>query len=176
MFNHSQVISFTCRNIFYQSQSIIQNENFGRNGTFLMWVLDTLEECLKSVRHWYLTSAEVSMLYRYAPQGQEEGMIIHGLLHGSFSWHIMTCFFSICWCFKPIPCSFIGKQIKEMGGRNKPSDISKVSEQPSEKKKGFVDWVNLMKPSNEEKDHWVRFLMPLCWFSKGVLVVFAFYK
>ncbi|KAL6993409.1 hypothetical protein U1Q18_011527 [Sarracenia purpurea var. burkii] len=46
-------------------------------------------------------------------------------------------------------------QIKEMGGRNKPSDISKVSEQPSEKKKGFVDWVNLKKPSNEEKDHWV---------------------
>lgn len=40
--------------------------------------------------------------------------------------------------------------------------LSKVSEQPSEKKKGFVDWVNLMKPSNEEKDHWVRFLMPLC--------------
>lgn len=33
------------------------------------------------------------MLYRYAPQGQEEGMIIHGLLHGSFSWHIMTCIF-----------------------------------------------------------------------------------
>ncbi|XP_058179751.1 protein FREE1-like isoform X2 [Rhododendron vialii] len=46
-------------------------------------------------------------------------------------------------------------QIKEMGGRNKPSDISKVSEQPSEKKKGFVDWVNLMKPSTEEKDHWI---------------------
>ncbi|KAF7136276.1 hypothetical protein RHSIM_Rhsim08G0031800 [Rhododendron simsii] len=50
---------------------------------------------------------------------------------------------------------FHGKQIKEMGGRNKPSDISKVSEQPSEKKKGFVDWVNLMKPSTEEKDHWI---------------------
>jgi len=46
-------------------------------------------------------------------------------------------------------------QIKEMGGRNKPSDIPTVSEQPSEKKKGFVDWVNLMKPSNEEKDHWI---------------------
>lgn len=178
MFNHSQVISFTCRNIFYQSQSIIQNENFGRNGTFLMWVLDTLEECLKSVRHWYLTSAEVSMLYRYAvcTTGTRRRDDYTWLVAWIFLVAHYDMFFSICWCFKPIPCSFIGKQIKEMGGRNKPSDISKVSEQPSEKKKGFVDWVNLMKPSNEEKDHWVRFLMPLCWFSKGVLVVFAFYK
>ncbi|KAK9284171.1 hypothetical protein L1049_023339 [Liquidambar formosana] len=45
-------------------------------------------------------------------------------------------------------------QLKEMGGRNKPSDF-KVSEQLSDKKKGFSDWMNLMKPSNEEKDYWV---------------------
>ncbi|PSS36568.1 hypothetical protein CEY00_Acc01085 [Actinidia chinensis var. chinensis] len=46
-------------------------------------------------------------------------------------------------------------QIKEMGERNKPSDIPRVSEQFSDKKKGFVDWVNMMKPTNVEKDHWV---------------------
>ncbi|CAL5326507.1 unnamed protein product [Camellia sinensis] len=46
-------------------------------------------------------------------------------------------------------------QIKEMAGRNKPSDTPKASEQLSDKKKGFADWMNLMKPSNEEKDHWV---------------------
>ncbi|KAK3022970.1 hypothetical protein RJ639_046674 [Escallonia herrerae] len=45
-------------------------------------------------------------------------------------------------------------QVKEMGG-NKASDRLKVTEQPSEKKKAFGDWVNLMKPGNEEKDHWV---------------------
>ncbi|XP_059623445.1 protein FREE1-like [Cornus florida] len=46
-------------------------------------------------------------------------------------------------------------QIKEMGGRNKPSDPLNISEQPSEKKKGFGDWMNLMKPENLEKDHWI---------------------
>ncbi|XP_057981801.1 protein FREE1-like isoform X2 [Malania oleifera] len=46
-------------------------------------------------------------------------------------------------------------QVKEIGGRDEPSDSFKVSEQLSEKKKGFADWINLMKPSNEEKDHWV---------------------
>ncbi|THG02795.1 hypothetical protein TEA_017025 [Camellia sinensis var. sinensis] len=46
-------------------------------------------------------------------------------------------------------------EIKEMAGRNKPSDTPKASEQLSDKKKGFADWMNLMKPSNEEKDHWV---------------------
>ncbi|KAJ8772771.1 hypothetical protein K2173_027948 [Erythroxylum novogranatense] len=45
-------------------------------------------------------------------------------------------------------------QLKEMGGTSRTSDLSKTTEQPTEKKKGF-DWMNLMKPSNEEKDHWV---------------------
>ncbi|GJT66733.1 FREE1-like protein [Tanacetum coccineum] len=39
-------------------------------------------------------------------------------------------------------------QFKEMDGMT-------VSEQVAEKKKGFPDWINLMKPGNEEKDHWV---------------------
>lgn len=42
-----------------------------------------------------------------------------------------------------------------MGGGSRPSDSMKVSDQPSEKKKGLGDWMNLMKPVNEEKDHWV---------------------
>ncbi|CAK9156975.1 unnamed protein product [Ilex paraguariensis] len=46
-------------------------------------------------------------------------------------------------------------QFKEIGGSGKPSDSLKVSEPPSEKKKGFADWMNLMKPGDEEKDHWV---------------------
>ncbi|KAK6938983.1 FYVE zinc finger [Dillenia turbinata] len=46
-------------------------------------------------------------------------------------------------------------QIKEMGGRIKPSESFKADEQPSEKKKGFGEWMNFMKPANEEKDHWV---------------------
>ncbi|KAJ4966198.1 hypothetical protein NE237_018047 [Protea cynaroides] len=46
-------------------------------------------------------------------------------------------------------------QLKEIGGRFKPSDSVKTSEQPTERKKGFGDWMNLIKPGNEEKDHWV---------------------
>ncbi|GAV56712.1 FYVE domain-containing protein/PTB domain-containing protein [Cephalotus follicularis] len=46
-------------------------------------------------------------------------------------------------------------QVKEIGERTKPSDAIKTAENLTEKKKGFVDWVNLMKPGNEEKDHWV---------------------
>lgn len=46
-------------------------------------------------------------------------------------------------------------QIKEMGGRSRPSDSVKANEQPTEKKKGLVDWMNIIKPVNEEKDHWV---------------------
>uniref|UniRef100_A0A5B7CF94 FYVE-type domain-containing protein n=1 Tax=Davidia involucrata TaxID=16924 RepID=A0A5B7CF94_DAVIN len=45
-------------------------------------------------------------------------------------------------------------QLKEIGGRSKPSDSLKFSEQPSEKKKGFSDWMKV-KPVNEEKYHWV---------------------
>ncbi|KAG1359440.1 protein FREE1 [Cocos nucifera] len=52
-------------------------------------------------------------------------------------------------------------QIKEMGGRDSlvkgkgTADGANLSEQPNEKKKGLVDWLNLMKPGNVEKDHWV---------------------
>ncbi|XAR61636.1 Triacylglycerol lipase [Bertholletia excelsa] len=46
-------------------------------------------------------------------------------------------------------------QLKEMGGRSKPADSLKLTEQPSEKKKGFADWMNLVKPANEEKEYWV---------------------
>ncbi|CAA2968514.1 FREE1 [Olea europaea subsp. europaea] len=46
-------------------------------------------------------------------------------------------------------------QFKEMGGRSRPSETPKIVEQPTEKKKGFADWMNKIKPVNEEKDHWV---------------------
>ncbi|KAL0904162.1 hypothetical protein M5K25_026236 [Dendrobium thyrsiflorum] len=43
-------------------------------------------------------------------------------------------------------------QLKEIGGTY---EASKQSEQSTEKKKGFGDWMNLIKPYYEEKDHWV---------------------
>lgn len=51
-------------------------------------------------------------------------------------------------------------QLKEMAAsdlsRSRGSaDSGKPSEQPSEKKKGFADWMIMMKPGNEEKEHWV---------------------
>lgn len=46
-------------------------------------------------------------------------------------------------------------QVKEMGGRSRPVDAVKVTEQSTEKKKGLGDWMNIIKPPNEEKDHWV---------------------
>lgn len=46
-------------------------------------------------------------------------------------------------------------QFKEMGGRSTPSEFPRAAEQPTEKKKGLTDWMNLIKPGNEEKDHWV---------------------
>ncbi|XP_055804094.1 protein FREE1-like [Solanum dulcamara] len=45
-------------------------------------------------------------------------------------------------------------QVKEMGESSMPSDAIKGSESDAEKKKGF-DWMKLMRPLNEEKDHWV---------------------
>ncbi|EXC04220.1 Arrestin domain-containing protein A [Morus notabilis] len=42
-----------------------------------------------------------------------------------------------------------------MGGSSRPSESFKTNEQSAEKKKGFADWMNLIKPANEEKDHWV---------------------
>ncbi|KAH6782737.1 RING/FYVE/PHD zinc finger superfamily protein [Perilla frutescens var. frutescens] len=46
-------------------------------------------------------------------------------------------------------------QYKEMSGRTRPSEYPKIAEQTAEKKKGFTDFINMMKPVNEEKDHWV---------------------
>ncbi|KAI3518022.1 hypothetical protein L1887_06360 [Cichorium endivia] len=46
-------------------------------------------------------------------------------------------------------------QVKEIGGRSRPVDTVKVTEQSNEKKKGLGDWMNIIKPPNEEKDHWV---------------------
>ena len=54
-------------------------------------------------------------------------------------------------------------QFKEMGGEDSinrralTSDASRQSEQAAEKKKGFADWINIIKPVNEEKDHWVGY-------------------
>ncbi|WOL18593.1 hypothetical protein Cni_G27390 [Canna indica] len=52
-------------------------------------------------------------------------------------------------------------QFKEIGGIDsltsgkETADAGKVTDQSAERKKGLVDWMNLMKPANEEKDHWV---------------------
>lgn len=56
--------------------------------------------------------------------------------------------------------SFFGLQFKEMGGSSISrssaiADAAKPAEQQNDKKKNFLDWKNLMKPMNEEKDHWV---------------------
>ncbi|KAK7283425.1 hypothetical protein RIF29_12933 [Crotalaria pallida] len=46
-------------------------------------------------------------------------------------------------------------QFKEMYESRRPAESLKTNEKPTEKKKGFGDWVNMIKPANEEKDHWV---------------------
>ncbi|TKY75263.1 WD repeat and FYVE domain-containing protein 3 [Spatholobus suberectus] len=46
-------------------------------------------------------------------------------------------------------------QFKEMSGSRRPVESVKTNEQPTERKKVFGDWMNLIKPANEEKDHWV---------------------
>ncbi|KAF1897348.1 hypothetical protein Lal_00035051 [Lupinus albus] len=46
-------------------------------------------------------------------------------------------------------------QFKEMGGSRRPAEPLRTNEQPAEKKKGLGDWMNLIKPANEEKEHWV---------------------
>ncbi|KAJ3672384.1 hypothetical protein LUZ60_007105 [Juncus effusus] len=51
-------------------------------------------------------------------------------------------------------------QFKEMGGGNLSRtrsipEASKIGDQSNEKKKGIIDWVNFIKPPNEEKEHWV---------------------
>ncbi|EEC81326.1 hypothetical protein OsI_24498 [Oryza sativa Indica Group] len=50
-------------------------------------------------------------------------------------------------------------QFKEMGGssisRSRAiADAAKPPEQQNDRRKNFLDWRNLMKPMNEEKDHW----------------------
>ncbi|KAL3838899.1 hypothetical protein ACJIZ3_023490 [Penstemon smallii] len=45
-------------------------------------------------------------------------------------------------------------QSKEIGTSSNPADLVKVSDQSADKRRGF-DWKNLIKPVNEEKDHWV---------------------
>ena len=42
-------------------------------------------------------------------------------------------------------------QFKEMGGSRRPSESLRTNEQPTEKKRGFGDWMNLIKPADEEK-------------------------
>lgn len=46
-------------------------------------------------------------------------------------------------------------QAKEIGGTSRPPVSAKLVEQSAEKKKGLGDWMNKIKPVNEEKDHWV---------------------
>ncbi|KAH6755924.1 RING/FYVE/PHD zinc finger superfamily protein [Perilla frutescens var. hirtella] len=46
-------------------------------------------------------------------------------------------------------------QSKEIGSSSTVSNVVKGTDQSLEKKKGFIDWKNLIKPMNEEKDHWV---------------------
>ncbi|KAJ0247755.1 Protein FREE1 [Hirschfeldia incana] len=47
-------------------------------------------------------------------------------------------------------------QAKEIGGSSRPPvSAAKLVEQSAEKKKGLGDWMNKIKPVNEEKDHWV---------------------
>ncbi|KAE8654059.1 putative zinc finger protein [Hibiscus syriacus] len=46
-------------------------------------------------------------------------------------------------------------QIKEMGGSSRPPESLQTTEQLAEKKRGFADWMNRIKPGIEEKDHWV---------------------
>ncbi|KAE8659847.1 putative zinc finger protein [Hibiscus syriacus] len=46
-------------------------------------------------------------------------------------------------------------QIKEMGWKSRPPEPLKTAEQSAEKKRGIADWMNIIKPGVEEKDHWV---------------------
>ncbi|CAM8985568.1 unnamed protein product [Rhodiola kirilowii] len=46
-------------------------------------------------------------------------------------------------------------QFKEMARVTTSADTFKTSEQSAENKKGLVDWINLVRPKNEEKDYWV---------------------
>jgi len=60
-------------------------------------------------------------------------------------------FLSYLWLF--LIAINLDEQLKEIGERKDPNTL-KASEQHGDKKKGF-DWINLIKPPNEEKDHWV---------------------
>lgn len=45
------------------------------------------------------------------------------------------------------------------------SESPKVAEQPTEKKKGLTDWINIVKTVNEEKDHWVTSFILFCFYT-----------
>ena len=53
-----------------------------------------------------------------------------------------------------VPCFLM--QFKEIGGSRRPVEALKANELPTDKKKGLADWMNMIKPANEEKDHWVN--------------------
>jgi len=57
-----------------------------------------------------------------------------------------------------------------MGGRIRPAEVSKALEQPAEKKKVIADWINKLKPVNEEKDHWVNLFYLLLLSMTRILV------
>lgn len=63
-----------------------------------------------------------------------------------------------------------------MGGSRWPAEAVKPNEQPTERKKGFGDWMNLIKPANEEKDHWVKIRCNLFGFSLSEIGSFVFLK
>ena len=71
---------------------------------------------------------------------------------------------------------FANVKVKEMGGRSRPVDAVKVTEQSTEKKKGLGDWMNIIKPANEEKDHWVSICQPVqfCHCCLGNCFCYAF--
>lgn len=52
------------------------------------------------------------------------------------------------------------------------ADAAKPAEQQNERKKNFLDWRNLMKPMNEEKDHWVISLS-ICFLYHFKPVIYA---
>lgn len=57
-----------------------------------------------------------------------------------------------------------------MSGRTRPTEYPKFAEQPAEKKKGFADFINKIKPVNEEKDHWVNMLR-FCFLSNFSTII-----
>lgn len=63
-----------------------------------------------------------------------------------------------------------------MGGSRRPAESLKTNEQPTEKKKGLVDWMNLIKPANEEKDHWVTLDATWIWYKFQYFIKMCLYE